>query len=277
MDLFKWFFVALLILPTVAQAETAGRGSVPEQIFDETVFEVVDGKIIAPRAKHLPEEAPIKPDATKIGWRAAKEGDYVGFDAGEIFYKEKGTLEIQLAVTDAAGLTAERGDLETLIALYDEAGTPFFSVGINGRGIMIGSYALLPMLMEDAFGGVGFPYAAKLDGPLHDGTEITITITWGQNPADDRVYVNGKLVGESERRASRRHGNPPGYEPTATLSSFLNGFKAVGGRVVGPPKTLTVSKKGGIDKKGMFKMLPPRFVAIKKVRLSNLTKKPSAP
>jgi len=193
-----------------------------------------------------------------------------------VFFKDAGTAEIRLTVLDIKGLSAVGSDLVALVTLYDGAGVAFFSVGINDHDVMVGSYPLHPMIMEDAFGGVGFPYVSKLDGLLRDGTDVTVTVTWGRKPSDDCVYVNGRLVETKLRKGPKTLGKGPGYEPLATLGPFMGGFKTWDGRVVGPPRTFTVGRMGVRDISDHLSMYPPTVVAVKSVRLTNFVDVPMA-
>jgi len=268
--------VIVLILLVASIPAYGGQGTGPAPFINEVIFEAGEAGIKAPRAVHTPEAAPVTPAEKKAGWRASNDGDYFGFDAGSVFSSDEGTIEVKLTVLDTAGLKALGRNIEALVTLYDDAGVPFFAIGINSHDIMVGSYPLHPMVMETAFGGVGFPYVAKLDGPLKEGTEVAVTVTWGPEPRDDKVFVNGKLIETAVRRGPRHSGNPPGFEPTATFISFLNGFTTFDNRHVGPPATLTVGRIGTDGRKGPYDMFPPRSIAIKQVRLSNKRQDSSA-
>jgi hypothetical protein len=229
------------------------------------IFDTGEGRVIAPNAS-----ISGSPDTWRVGedegWKANRDEDFYAFDAG-VLNRAQGKLEIKLVVTDPAVLSSLGNDLEALFTIYDKDETPFFAVGINDHDVMVGSYPLHPMLMENAFGGVGFPYLAKIDGPLKHGTKVTITVTWGRRPADDKVFVNGKFVEARDRKGPRNKGMPPGFEPTATFSSFLSGF-SYNYKVIGPPKTLTIGRMGRVDPKNRLSMYPPRGVAIKSVSIS---------
>ncbi len=256
----------LLLIALVGPAYAAG-GAVGDS-FHETVLEVRDGKIFAPRAKHLPG-APSAKDYFKWGWRAEKEGDYISFDSSEVFYPAKGSLEIKVTVADMASLKALGNYLESLVTLYDVAGVAFFALGINDHDVEVGSYPLHAMVMESVFGGVGFPYVELLDGPLKEGMQFTITVRWGTTPASNRVYVNGKRVELEVVKGPRHHGKPPGFEPTEMFSKYMNGFETWDKRKVGPVKLLVIGRMGHPDPKDPFVMYPPRSVAINSVTLSD--------
>jgi hypothetical protein len=122
------------------------------------------------------------------------------------------------------------------------------------------------MIMEDAFGGVGFNYSPLFGGPPGTGAEIKITVTWGKKPSDDRVYVNGNLIPVKRRRGPRSLGKFPGFEPEKPFGSYMHGFTTYDGKVITPPKTFTI---GLMEKVGKKRMYPPHAIAIKSVTLSN--------
>lgn len=241
----------------------------PELVFERTIFEYRGGVVDAPMARPASLVRSKDLDGTVPGWVQPGPGGYIAFDAGDVFFPEEGTIDIRLVVLDPDGLTRIGNDLESLVSLYDEAGAPLFSVGINDHDIMVGSYELHPMLMEDVFGGVGFPYVDKLGGPPKKGADISVAVTWGKKPSENRVYVNGKFIEAAIRKGPKHYGKPPGFEPVARLASFMYGFGVFDGRVVGPPVTLTIGKVGGHDPDNPLSMYPPTSVGIKSVRCWN--------
>jgi len=256
--------LALLMLAS----SVYGAGA-PGVIFDETILSVKDGRLIAPRARHVSGGLGGPKAAPDMGWAPVKDGDYVSFDAADVFYPNEGSIEIKLTVVDTAVLGK---GLEALLMLYDENGVPFFTIGMNEHDLSVGSFPLHPLIMEDAFGGTSFPYLKKLSGPLKDGTDLTIKVTWGRSPSQNRVYVNGKPIEKDVIRGPRTRGKGPGFEPTRTLGSFMGGFEGVFDgrnlRKITPPRTLTI----GMDCAGSGggpTIRPPKGVAIRGVRLTN--------
>jgi hypothetical protein len=271
-----------MLVLTAAPASPPASGPMPERISEQTIFEVKDGKIIAPLAIRAPARLPEKgPDEPVTGWTPLRSDDFVAYDAVSLFPREQGTLEVALTVLGkGSGNGPALGkDMDAIVTLYDEGGVPFFTIGMNDHDLTVGSFPLHPRIMEDVFGGTGFPYLAKLDGKLGKGTDVTIVVTWGKDPADNKVYVNGKLIERGVIKGPRTNGKGPGYQPTATLGSLLGGFSGVyDGRnrmTVTPAKTLVIGKMEGVEDCGR-PMFPPRSVAIRKVRLSNYVKAPSA-
>jgi len=276
-----WWAIAGLMAATmvaVAEYSSASQASSPGMVFNQAIFEVKDGRISAPLAKRMPAALP-EDKGMVTGWTPASDDDYAAFDADSVFPKERGTMEVSLVVLgDAGGKPALGKFHESLVMLYDDNGVPFFTLGLNDHDITVGSFPLNPTVMEDAFGGTAFNYLAALGGPPGKGTEMTVTVTWGTDPAEDRVYVNGKPIGLSEVKGPRTLGKGPGFKPTATLASFMGGFSGyfdgINKTAITPPRTLVVGRIGSVEKAG-GRMLPPRSVAIKKIRLSNVVETPN--
>lgn len=263
--------VLLLIMMFLAAPGVAypAEQAEPELVFERAIFEYRGGVVSAPMARQTSLARSRELDGTVPGWVQPGPDGYIAFDAGEVFFPEEGTIEIRLVVLDPDGLTRIGNDLESLVSLYDEAGTPLFSIGINDHDLMAGSYELHPALMEGVFGGVGFPYVGKLGGPPKKGANVSVTVTWGKSLSDNRVYVNGKFIEAAIRKGPRHYGKPPGFEPVARLASFMNGFEASGGRRAGPPVTLAIGKVGGHDPDNLLSMYPPTSVGIKSVKCWN--------
>ena len=276
MKSYKRLLVFVLFFASTTVFAAPSRASVdtpPGVYFEETIFEVKDGEIIAPRAMHLPFEPPKEFGRLKAGWTPLKDGDYIAYDTDGILDTEQGTFEVDLVLLGDEGKPLiTHSYVQALITLYDGRDKAFFTVGINNTDLVIGSFPIHPMLMEDAFGGASFPYLSKLDGPLREGTEVKVTVTWGPAPSDGRVYVNGRYLDLDSRRGPRGRGAPPGYQPTVPFSSFLKGFEGFTGGPVGPPKTLTIGRIG-TDRK-INRTGSPMSVAIKSVRLSGRTEVP---
>lgn len=261
--------LAIIMLLAMPSAAYAAELSDPGFVLDETIFQYKDGAVTAPRALGDLVKMSQRLDGTLPGWVQNGGDGYVAFDAGEVFSKDEGAVDISLVVLDPARLSNLGNDLESLVTLYDNEGTPFFSIGINDHDLAVGSYQLHPVVMEKVFGGVGFPYVAKLDGPLEKGTNIAITVTWGREPSDNKVYVNGKFIEVAVRKGPKHHGNPPGYEPELTLGPFMDGFEVFDGRVVGPPRKFVMGRIGVWDPTDPLSMLPPLAVGITSVRVRN--------
>ncbi|MBI5189817.1 MAG: hypothetical protein HZA22_04020 [Nitrospirae bacterium] len=270
------FILAVITMAAAAllAGVTAASALEPGFILDEAIFSVKDGRVAAPRAVHVPDEEGRGAEELSSGWRPAKEGDYYAFDASELLSPDRGTLEVSLTITDVKAISAIGNGLEALVTVYDEAGVPFFSVGINDHDVMVGSFPLHPQLMEDVFGGVGFPYVAKLDGPLADGSRVKITVVWGPEPADNKVLINGRFEEVAVRKGPRHAGDPPGFVPTATFASFMDGFEGLSGRNAGPAKTLVIGRMGSRDPSSRLSMYPPASAAINSVRLANFIIEP---
>jgi hypothetical protein len=264
------FFLVTVLLAQAAPALAAAPQGVA---FKETIFEAKAGKITAPRATHPPRARQYEETLQK-GWTPVDDGDYIAYDAGEIINKEQGTINIEMVVLgDGKTFFLAPDRVDALVTFYDDSGKSFFSIGLNDHDLIVGSYPLHPMVMEHVFGGVGFPYLSKLDRPLKEGTEMTVRVTWGPNPSDDRVYFNGKYMDLDSRRGPKSGGKTPGYPQTATFGSFMDGFEGnsnTGGKV-GPLKTLVIGRTD-TDKAG--KMYPPRSVAIKSVTVSSKIEAP---
>jgi hypothetical protein len=244
----------------------------PPVYFNETIFEARDGKMIAPRAKHAPLTGRYAEGIVK-GWTPENDKDYISYDAGEIIDKGQGTIKIEMVVLgDGDAVLLAPDHVDALVTFYDDSGKAFFAIGLNDHDLVVGSFPLHPMLMEDAFGGVGFPYLSKLGGPLKGGTEMSIYVTWGPKPEDDKVYLNGKYMDLDSRRGPKSGGNTPGYPQTATLGSFLDGFEGSTGGRVGPLKTLVIGRTDSDN--SPITMHPPRSVAIKSVTVSNKIEAP---
>jgi hypothetical protein len=237
----------------------------PSYIFKQTIFELKDGVVSAPLAAHHGSQPRKDPAGKPSGWTASEDGDHYSFNA-EILDVEQGTLEINVVIVDKELLRNLGNDIEALFTIYDENRAPLFSVGLNDHDVTVGSYMLHPMIMEDAFGGVGFNYSPLFGGPPGTGAEIKITVTWGKKPSDDRVYVNGNLIPVKRRRGPKNLGKFPGFEPEKTFGSYMHGFTTYDGKVITPPKTFTI---GLMEKVGNKRMYPPHAVAIKRVVLSN--------
>lgn len=268
MSVLSFALVAGVAVPSHASVDTP-----PGVYFEGTIFEVKDGKVIAPQARFMPAEPFKKNGRLKAGWTPMNEGDYVAYDTDGIFNTEQGTLEVNLVLLgDEEKPLITHRYVEALITLYDGKEKAFFTIGINNTDIVVGSFPIHPMLMDEAFGGASFPYLSKLEGPLKGGTEMTVTVTWGPNPTDDRVYVNGKYMDLDSRRGPKSRGKTPGYPQTVSFSSFLKGFEGFTGGPVGPPKTLAIGRVGTDRTKN--RMGSPMSVAIKRVRLSGRTEVP---
>jgi len=265
--------LSFALLAAFAAPSPASVDTPPGVYFEGAIFEVKDGEIIAPRARHLPYEPPKRFGRLKAGWTPLKDGDYIAYDTDGIFNSEQGTVEVNLVLLgDEDRPLITHRYVEALITLYDGKEKAFFTIGINNTDLVIGSFPIHPMLMEDAFGGASFPYLSKLEGPLRDGTEIKVTVTWGPDPSDSRVYVNGRYMDLDSRRGPRSRGKLPGYPQTVLFSSFLKGFEGFTGGPVGPPKTLVIGRIG-TDRK-INRTGSPMSVAIKSVRLSGRTEVP---
>ena len=275
--LYKALAAGAFALLAASPCASASDAAVSRASFNEVIFEAGGGKINAPRATRSDPGAPLPPDFTGDGWRAGEDGGHISFNADEVLPKDEGTLEIKLTVLDAARLTALGNDLEALVTVYDGSGVAFFTVGMNDHDLTVGSFPLHPMIMEDVFGAVGFPYLAKLDGPLKDGTDMTVRVTWGRVPSDNRVYLNGKRIGPEEARGPKTSGKGPGYEPVKTLGPFFAGFEGnFNGREtrrITPPRSFVIGMKGKKDPSDRLSMHPPNSVAIRSVRLSSLPEK----
>jgi hypothetical protein len=263
----RLLLLIFLLLPACgAFAEEAP----PSYIFKQTLFELKDGVVSAPLADHSGSQPEENPAGKPQWWTASKDGDYYSYNA-EILDAEQGSLEINAVIVNKELLQKLGSDIEALFTIYDNNNVPIFSVGLNDHDVTVGSYMLHPMIMEDAFGGVGFNYSPLFGGPPGTGAEIKITVTWGKKPSDDRVYVNGNLIPVKSRRGPRNLGKFPGFEPTRTFGSYMHGYTTYEGKVITPPKTFTV---GLMEKVGKKKMYPPHAVAIKSVKLSNLLEFP---
>ncbi len=266
--------IALLTLASPAFAEEPGEEPIVRR---DTIFEVNNGVINAPGATYMGGGLAELPGGPAPGWIQKTGEEYVSFDALEIPFTGRGSLEITAVVVDAEGLKARKGDdLEALVMLYDKAGTPFFTVGMNGREFVVGSFPLHPTIMEDVFGGVSFPYLQALSGPPENGTEIKVRVAWGFEPGDDRVYVDGVLEGTDIIEGPRNMG-PPGYEPTRTLGSFMAGFETDDKVSVGPPYMLTVGRVGDKNPWNPLSMNPPTTVAVKRVVIWKFAEGPQTP
>ena len=266
---------AVIMLLAMPFAAYAVEMSDPGFAFDETIFQYIDGAVTAPRALGDLVKMSGRLDGTLPGWVQDGGDGYIAFDAGEVFSKDEGAVDICLVVLDPVRLSNLGNDLESLVTLYDKEGAPFFSIGINDHDLAVGSYQLHPVVMEKVFGGVGFPYVAKLDGPLEKGANIAVTVTWGREPSENRVYVNGKFIEVAVRKGPKHHGNPPGYEPELTLGSFMDGFGVFDGRVVGPPNKFVIGRIGVWDPTDPLSMLPPLAVGIRSVRVRNFIAPPA--
>jgi hypothetical protein len=257
-------FLAIMLMQLSAYATDPGLMEPP---VEHTILSLVSGKVVSPLARHNGGTVVSFPEGPVAGWVQDKPDGYISFDADKVFFPEEGTIEIKLAVLDKDGLKKLGNDLDALISLYDAKGTPFFSIGINDHDFAVGSYQLHPVVMEDVFGGVGFPYVSRLSAPLADGSLITVRVTWGKDPSDNRVYINGSLVPIEEIKGPRHMGGPPGYEPTKTLGSFMHGFKVFDGRMVGPPDSLVIGRVGKRNPFDPIAMYPPTSVAIRSVKV----------
>lgn len=267
------FILSVALVAALAAPSPASDVTPPGVYFEGTIFEVKDGKIIAPRARHLPDELSKNTGRLMVGWTPLKDGDYIAYDTDGIFNDEHGTLEVNLMILgDENEPLITHRYVEALITLHDGKDKAFFTIGINNTDLVIGSFPIHPMLMEGAFGGASFPYLPKLEGPLKGGTEMKVTVTWGPDPTDDRVYVNGKYMDLDSRRGPKSRGKLPGYPQTVSFSSFLKGFEGFTGGPVGPPKTLAIGRIG--TDRTINKMGSPMSVAIKSVRLSGRTEVP---
>jgi hypothetical protein len=221
----------------------------------------------------MPAEPFNKNGRLKVGWTPRNDGDYVAYDTDGILNSDQGTIEVNLILLgDEYKPLITHQYVEALVTLYDGTDKAFFTIGINNTDIVIGSFPIHPMLMEDAFGGASFPYLSKLDGPLKGGTAMSVIVTWGPEPSDGRIYVNGRYMDLDSRRGPRGHGTPPGFVSTVPFSSFLKGFEGFTGGPVGPPKTLVIGRIG-TDRKPN-KTGSPMSVAIKSVRLSGRMEAP---
>jgi len=263
----------LLLMPAAVHATTQDK---PELLIEETIFKVVSGKADAQMARHTGGKVMMLPDGTVAGWVQDKPDGYISYDARQVFFPDKGTIEINMVVVDKEGLTKLGNDLDALVSLYDAEGTPFFSIGINDHDLAVGSYQLHPVVMEDVFGGVGFPYVSRLGAPLENGSIITVRVTWGKDPSDNRVYVNGSLVPVEEIKGPRNMGGPPGYEPVKTLGSFMHGFEVFDGRTVGPPESLVIGRVVERNRWDPIAMYPPTSVAIRSVKVWSTVEPPIA-
>ena len=258
--LYRIFALAFPVLLFMAQASPAGA-------FQDTLFIVKDGRVIAPRANHHPAP-PEDKDFYKPGWRPERPGDYYSFDTDGILDPDRGSMEIKVTIADMDALKELGKYIEALVTIYDADGTAFFSVGMNDHDVTAGSYPLHANVMEGVFGGTGFPYVAKLDGPLKEGMEITVTVKWGETPVSNKVLINGKQVELAVIKGPRHHGNPPGFEPTELFSKYMHGFTTWYDKKVGPPRLFVIGRVGIPDKSYRFFMYPPRAFAINSVTLT---------
>jgi len=277
----KYIAILVFLAFSVAPAYAAKVKS-PELSFDRVIFEFKDGKLIAPLATHMPaEDRQERPGARPVGWTPAGDDDYIAFDSDTVFPKDEGTLDIKLTVLGFGpekkpSLTLRH---EALVTLYDANGVAFFTVGMNDHDLTVGSFPLHPLVMEGVFGGIAFAYLDKLDAPLKAGTEMAITVKWGEKPSDNKVFVNGKLIEARSKKGSLYStGKGPGPEPKARLDSFLNGFEGNfngrENRKITPPKTLVIGRMGAMDNKNKLDMAPPKSVAIRSVRISSMPEPP---
>jgi len=268
--------ILLLILLLIPAAVHATTQEEPELLIEETIFKVVAGEAVAPTASHTGGSIVLFPAGSVAGWVQDKPDGYISYDARKVFFPDKGTIEINLVVVDKDGLTKLGHNLDALVSLYDAEGTPFFSIGINDHDLAVGSYQLHPVVMEDVFGGTGFPYVSRIGAPLDNGSVITVRVTWGEDPSVNRVYVNGSLVPVEEIKGPRNMGGPPGYEPVKTLESFMHGFEISDGRVVGPPVSLVIGRVGERNRWDPLAMYPPTSVAIRSVKVWSTVEQPTA-
>jgi len=267
-------FVSFFALVAALAAPSSASGNTPPGVyFEGAIFDIKDGKIAAPGARHLPDELSKNTGRLMVGWTPLKDGDYISYDTDGILSTEQGTIEVNLVLLgDEDKPLITHRYVEALVTLYDGRDKAFFTVGINNTDLVIGSFPIHSMLMDEAFGGASFPYLSKLDGPLKGGTEMTVTVTWGPDPKDDRVYVNGKYMDLDSRRGPKSRGKTPGYPQTVSFSSFLKGFEGFTGGPIGPPKTLAIGRIG--TDRTVNRMGSPMSVAIKSVRLSGRAEVP---
>jgi len=262
-----------LVITAILLAFAAGSAAFeiddPDFILDEVIFEMQAGELFSPRAVKQAGPPPQYFDGHPPGWSQTDGDAYAEFNPAEIFPTEKGSLEIELVVMDGKNLAGLCDELESLVTIYDASGTAFFSVGINATEVSVGSFPLHPAEMEEAYGGVSFLYGHLLDGALKDGDELTVCIAWGPEPSGNRVYVNGTLI-DKEHITGPRNMGPPGFEPTRTLASYMNGFRTSDGIDVGPPARFVVGRIGTPDKNDPLGMSLPRSVAIKRIKAGNI-------